>query len=162
MQQAAAYPGLNCSSSAMPLAAFFLLLQVSSWRVSAETATKEKDFYYSKLRAIELLCNTAGVAGSPVSSTAGCCCCCCLCHRSQRAMLAEAVDKIATAARTAGQQQAVCSSTPHSRTAVDGLKHAMLHSTRSRKHPQQPTYATTYSARHLHVCCLPFIFTLCA
>jgi hypothetical protein len=37
--------------------------------VSAETATKEKDFYYSKLRAIELLCNTAGVAGSPVSNT---------------------------------------------------------------------------------------------
>jgi hypothetical protein len=46
------------------------LLQVSSWRVSAETATKEKDFYYSKLRAIELLCNTAGVAGSPVSMPA--------------------------------------------------------------------------------------------
>ncbi|WIA17510.1 hypothetical protein OEZ85_014345 [Tetradesmus obliquus] len=41
--------------------------EVSSWRVSAETATKEKDFYYSKLRAIELLCNTAGVAGSPVA-----------------------------------------------------------------------------------------------
>jgi hypothetical protein len=38
--------------------------------VSAETAIKEKDFYYSKLRAIELLCNTGGVAGSPVSRAA--------------------------------------------------------------------------------------------
>jgi len=44
-----------------------LLLQLSSWRSSAETAAKEKDFYYSKLRAIELLCNTPGIAGSPVS-----------------------------------------------------------------------------------------------
>jgi hypothetical protein len=51
-------------------AAGLRLVQVSSWRVSAETATKEKDFYYSKLRAIELLCNTGGVAGSPVSSAA--------------------------------------------------------------------------------------------
>eukprot|EP00879_Flechtneria_rotunda_P009119 GHRR01009547.1.p1 GENE.GHRR01009547.1~~GHRR01009547.1.p1 ORF type:complete len:298 (+),score=146.71 GHRR01009547.1:491-1384(+) len=41
--------------------------EASSWRSSAETATKEKDFYYSKLRAIELLCNTVGVTGTPVA-----------------------------------------------------------------------------------------------
>eukprot|EP00775_Hariotina_reticulata_P003153 gene3153-3430_t len=41
--------------------------EASSWRSSAETAAKEKDFYYSKLRAIELLCNTPGIAGSPVA-----------------------------------------------------------------------------------------------
>eukprot|EP00878_Enallax_costatus_P009224 GHUV01009642.1.p1 GENE.GHUV01009642.1~~GHUV01009642.1.p1 ORF type:complete len:329 (+),score=118.45 GHUV01009642.1:213-1199(+) len=40
--------------------------EVLSWRQSAETATKEKDFYYSKLRSIELLCNTPGIAGQPV------------------------------------------------------------------------------------------------
>ena len=52
------------------LVGFALLLQVATWRAAAETCTKEKDFYYSKLRAIELLCNTTGVAGNPV-----CACC---------------------------------------------------------------------------------------
>lgn len=40
--------------------------QVNTWRTATETCTKEKDFYYSKLRAIELLCNTPGVTGNPV------------------------------------------------------------------------------------------------
>jgi hypothetical protein len=35
--------------------------------VVADTASKEKDFYWSKLRAIELLCNTPGVGDAPVS-----------------------------------------------------------------------------------------------
>ncbi|KAI8471322.1 MAG: microtubule plus-end binding protein [Monoraphidium minutum] len=35
-----------------------LQAEVATWRVAADTATKEKDFYWSKLRAIELLCNT--------------------------------------------------------------------------------------------------------
>jgi hypothetical protein len=44
-----------------------MALQVNTWRTTTETCTKEKDFYYSKLRAIELLCNTPGVSGHPVS-----------------------------------------------------------------------------------------------
>lgn len=32
--------------------------EAATWRTAADTATKEKDFYWSKLRAIELLCNT--------------------------------------------------------------------------------------------------------
>ncbi|GBF96000.1 hypothetical protein Rsub_08815 [Raphidocelis subcapitata] len=35
-----------------------LQAEVATWRAAAETATKEKDFYWSKLRAIELMCNT--------------------------------------------------------------------------------------------------------
>ena len=42
-------------------------MQLESWRVVADTASKEKDFYWSKLRAIELLCNTPGVGDAPVS-----------------------------------------------------------------------------------------------
>ncbi len=42
-------------------------VQVSEWRAKAEAANKEKEFYYSKLRAIELLCNVPVVAQLPVS-----------------------------------------------------------------------------------------------
>jgi hypothetical protein len=47
-------------------------VQVNTWRTATETCTKEKDFYYSKLRAIELLCNTPGVSGHPVSGNGFC------------------------------------------------------------------------------------------
>jgi hypothetical protein len=46
-----------------------LCVQVNTWRTATETCTKEKDFYYSKLRAIELLCNTPGITGNPVSTS---------------------------------------------------------------------------------------------
>jgi hypothetical protein len=46
--------------------------QVNTWRTTTETCTKEKDFYYSKLRAIELLCNTPGVSGHPVRANRRC------------------------------------------------------------------------------------------
>ena len=42
-----ASPALGCAA---------LPAQVAEWRQRADTTIKEKDFYYSKLRNIELLC----------------------------------------------------------------------------------------------------------
>lgn len=43
-----------------------LTAQVADLRVKAEGAEKEKDFYYQKLRDIELLCQTPVVADIPI------------------------------------------------------------------------------------------------
>lgn len=58
-------PGVSCVALCRN-AVLCCAVQVNTWRTATETCTKEKDFYYSKLRAIELLCNTPGVSGHPV------------------------------------------------------------------------------------------------
>lgn len=53
-----------------PCCAAHLPAQLQELRLRCDIALKEKDFYYSKLRAIEVLCNTPGVADMPVRDMA--------------------------------------------------------------------------------------------
>lgn len=54
MHQARHPPVKQRVNDCVPAPAF----QVNEWRVRAETYEKEKEFYYQKLRDIELLCQT--------------------------------------------------------------------------------------------------------
>ena len=45
----------------------FLFLQLSEMKTSVDGLEKERDFYFGKLRDIEVLCQEEGAAGTPLS-----------------------------------------------------------------------------------------------
>ena len=47
-------------------------VQVTDLKLKISTAEQEREFYFNKLRDIEILCQLDEIKGQPVSSCAGC------------------------------------------------------------------------------------------